>query len=60
MARCYDDLRLVGVRDEIHGAAHAFEYFAGDHVIGEIAVGADLKSLGKKFSSNAVGYAVGA
>lgn len=46
MARGHDDFRLVGIRDEIHGAAHALEDFAGDHVVGEVAVGADLEGLG--------------
>jgi hypothetical protein len=45
MAGSHDDLRLVGIRDEIHGAAHAFEDFSGDHVVGQVAVGADLEGL---------------
>lgn len=45
MAGCNNDLGLVGVGDQIHGAAHSLEDFAGDHVVGQIAVSAHLKSL---------------
>ena len=45
MARRDDDLRLVRVRDQVHGTAHALEDLAGDHVVGQVAVGADLECL---------------
>lgn len=41
-----DDLGVVGVGDEIHCAAHPFEDFAGDHVVGQIADCTDLEGLG--------------
>lgn len=51
MTRGHDDLCLVRVRDQIHGATHALEYLAGDHVIGEVAVGADLQGLEGRLES---------
>ena len=45
MARRDDNLRLVWVRDQVHGTAHALEDLAGDHVVGQVAVGADLECL---------------
>jgi hypothetical protein len=58
MAGSHDDLRLVGIRDEIHGAAHAFEDFAGDHIVGQVAVGADLEGLRRELEIYEVIYVV--
>jgi hypothetical protein len=42
MAGRDDNLRIVWIRDQIHGATHALEYLARDHEVGKIAVGTDL------------------
>lgn len=43
MIRRHDNLGLVRVRDQIHGAAHALEHFTGDHIVGQVATCADLQ-----------------
>lgn len=40
-----NDLSVVRIGDKIHGTAHAFEDLAGDHVVGEVTIRADLESL---------------
>lgn len=47
MAGCDHNLGLVWVGDKIHSAAHAFEDLSRDHVVGQVTVGAYLKSLRK-------------
>ena len=32
------DDHLFGAGDEIHGAAHTLDHFAGDHPVGKVAV----------------------
>lgn len=38
-----DDLHIVRVGYQVHGSAHALEWFPGDHVVCHIAFGADLQ-----------------
>jgi hypothetical protein len=37
------NLRLIRISNEMHGASHAFEYFAWDHEVGEVTIGGYLK-----------------
>lgn len=43
MVRRHDNLGLVRVRHQVHGTAHTLEHFTGDHVVGQVAIGADLQ-----------------
>lgn len=41
----YNDLGLVGIRNQVHGTSHALEDPPGDHVVGQVTVGTDLQGL---------------
>lgn len=43
MAGGYHNLGIVGVGDQVHCSSHSLEYLAGDHVVGQITVGAHLQ-----------------
>ena len=38
----HDDDDVLDASDEVHGAAHSFDHFAGDHPVGEIAFFGDF------------------
>jgi hypothetical protein len=48
VARRDHDFRVARIRDKIHCATHAFKDLSGDHVVGEVAIGSDLKGLGTR------------
>lgn len=43
MARGNHDLGLVRVRDQIHCSSHTLEYLAGNHIVGQVAIGTHLQ-----------------
>jgi hypothetical protein len=48
VARRDHDFGVARIRDKIHCTAHAFEDLSGDHVVGEVAIGSNLKGLGTR------------
>jgi len=48
----HNNLGLIGVRDQVHGASHALEDLSGNHVIGKVTLCADLQSLSQLVSLN--------